>query len=213
MFDKLFLWRQHIFFEEALVNNIPCWEVSGHHKGGPITCRCLPHSHLLCVLPHHGCEVSCRGAGRGKGKQVSYQSLKKDVSNDTWAPISSHQAWGSLSLQIPIRWRRDKTHQLPNFIWHQVLSITHTDPTHLTTFWRPKLSWISQISWQSPVAPTTRMLPYPVPASNPPRRLQLPMISMFLPNHHFIFISLDISPTFNKVDSSPFQSTLPFRFP
>lgn len=119
MFDKLFLWRQHIFFKEALVNNIPCWEVSGHHKGGPITCRCLPHSHLLCVLPHHGREVSCRGAGGGgggrEGEQVSYQSLRKDVSNDSWAPIPSCQARGSLSLQIAIRWRRHKTHQLPDF--------------------------------------------------------------------------------------------------
>lgn len=64
-FHKLLLWRQNIFFKEALVDNIPCWEVPGHHKGGTIACRCLPHSHLLCVLPHHGCEVSSpRGEAR-----------------------------------------------------------------------------------------------------------------------------------------------------
>lgn len=57
-FGELLLWRWHIFFEEALVDDIPCWEVPGHHKGRPITCRRLPYAYLLCILPYHGCEVS-----------------------------------------------------------------------------------------------------------------------------------------------------------
>lgn len=64
-FNKLLLWWQDVFFEEALVDNIPCWEVSGHHKGGSVTCGRLPHAHLLCVLPYHGREVSSpRGEAR-----------------------------------------------------------------------------------------------------------------------------------------------------
>lgn len=33
----LFLWRQDVFLEEALVDDIPSWEVSGHHEGGAVT--------------------------------------------------------------------------------------------------------------------------------------------------------------------------------
>lgn len=49
---------QDIFFEEAWVDNVPRWEVSGDHEGGAVAGRCLPHAHLLCVLPDHGCEVT-----------------------------------------------------------------------------------------------------------------------------------------------------------
>lgn len=86
-------------------------------------------------------------------------------------------------------------------------------------FLMPKGLMVSQRSWQSPVTPTVRMLPYLAPTSKPhptstPQTLhpsKSPMIPTLLPVL-FDFTSLDISGTLNRVDSSPFQSTLLFWF-